>query len=203
MISPAGCPSDGGAEHGLATLTVRQLAARVGMSAPSLHTHFDSKHAIYDAMYAQAWQEVERAQSAMALPAEPRAALRAVARAFFDFSTADLPRHQLMDTRIIPDFTPTPEAYAPVVRVRAGLHRLFATAFGVARPEDVDLFTAMVGGLIDAQWANDPGGHRYGRLLDPVRPAADARGGRLGPSPGRGSVLTGAGPRPATRHTSA
>lgn len=153
-------------EHGLATLTLRQLAARIGMSAPSLYTHFAAKHAIYDAMFADAWREFERIQSAMVLPAEPRAALRAMARTFFDFSTADLPRHQLMDSRIIPDFTPSPEAYAPAVRVMKNLHQLFATIFGTARDEDVDLYSALVGGLIDAQWANDPGGQRYGRLLD-------------------------------------
>lgn len=153
-------------EHGLATLTLRQLAARVGMSAPSLYTHFAAKHAIYDAMFADAWRQVETIQQALALPTEPRAALRTVARTFYDFSTADLPRHQLMDSRIIPDFTPTPEAYAPAVRVMANLHQLFATIFGTARDEDVDLYSALVGGLIDAQWANDPGGQRYGRLLD-------------------------------------
>lgn len=153
-------------EHGLATLTLRRLAARVGMSAPSLYTHFASKNAIFDAMYADAWREVEQIQRGLVLPTEPRAALRAVARAFFDFSTEDLPRHQLMDSRIIPDFTPTPEAYAPAVRVMTALHELFATIFGTARDEDVDLYAALVGGLIDAQWSNDPGGQRYGRLLD-------------------------------------
>ena len=59
-------------EHGLATLTLRQLAARIGMSAPSLYTHFAAKHAIYDAMFADAWRDVERIRSAMVLPAEPR-----------------------------------------------------------------------------------------------------------------------------------
>src|SRR4051812_3101949 len=44
-------------EHGLAALALRDLAARVGMRAPSLYQYFDSKHAIYDAMFAQGWQE--------------------------------------------------------------------------------------------------------------------------------------------------
>jgi len=57
-------------------------------------------------------------------------------------------------------------ANAPAVRVMKNLHQLFATIFGTARDEDVDLYSALVGGLIDAQWANDPGGQRYGRLLD-------------------------------------
>ena len=37
---------------------------------------------------------------------------------------------------------------------------------GVHRPEDVDLFVAIVDGLVDAQLANDPGGERWSRLLD-------------------------------------
>ena len=40
-------------EHGLAALSLRDLAARVGMRAPSLYQYFASKHAIYDAMFEQ------------------------------------------------------------------------------------------------------------------------------------------------------
>ena len=31
------------------------------MRAPSLYTHFESKHAIYDAMFGQAWSDYEQA----------------------------------------------------------------------------------------------------------------------------------------------
>ena len=41
-------------EHGLGALTLRDVAARVGMRAPSLYWHFDSKTALYDAMFGQA-----------------------------------------------------------------------------------------------------------------------------------------------------
>ena len=44
-------------EQGLAQLTLREVAERVGMRAPSLYTHFASKHAIYDAMFADAWTQ--------------------------------------------------------------------------------------------------------------------------------------------------
>ena len=37
---------------------------------------------------------------------------------------------------------------------------------GVQRQEDIDLFVAMVGGMVDAQLANDPGGDRWAALLD-------------------------------------
>lgn len=39
--------------RGLAGLSMRDLARRVGMQAPSLYSYFGSKDAIYDAMYAQ------------------------------------------------------------------------------------------------------------------------------------------------------
>src|SRR3954465_2849550 len=42
-------------EHGLAEAALRDLVARVGMRAPSLCQFFGSKHAIYDAMFAQGW----------------------------------------------------------------------------------------------------------------------------------------------------
>ena len=40
--------------------------------------------------------------------------------------------------------------------------------FGITNEEDVDLATAIIGGLVDQQLANDPGGDRWGRLVDRV-----------------------------------
>jgi AcrR family transcriptional regulator len=154
-------------EHGLAQLTLREVADRVGMRAPSLYTHFASKHAIYDAMFADAWtQYLEVATSVGAVDTgSARAVLRESARTFFTFAVADLARHQLMNQRTIPGFEPSPEAYAPAVAALDGFRSLLAD-LGVRREEDVDLCTAMIGGLVDAQLANDPGGDRWGRLVD-------------------------------------
>ena len=102
-------------EQGLAALTLREVAARVGIRAPSLYSHFASKHAIYDAMFGESWTGVPRAGPDGELPESPRAALRVMARTYFDFATADLARHQLMDVRTIPGFTPSAESYAPAV----------------------------------------------------------------------------------------
>lgn len=44
-------------ESSIATLTLREVADRVGMQPPSLYTHFASKHAVFDAMFEQAWTE--------------------------------------------------------------------------------------------------------------------------------------------------
>jgi AcrR family transcriptional regulator len=154
-------------EHGLAALTLREVAARVGMRAPSLYSHFASKHAIFDAMFGQAWAEYDRlAEGAMAqLPDEPRGVLRAIARRYLDFAAADLPRHQLMDQRTIPGFTPSAASYAHPLRVHDRLRAVMAS-IGITADEDLDLFVALIGGLADSQWSNDPGGDRYTRLLD-------------------------------------
>jgi AcrR family transcriptional regulator len=154
-------------EEGLAGVTVREVADRVGMRAPSLYTHFESKHAIYDVMFAQAWTdclEVVEAARRRA-PRDTRAALRLAARTFFDFAVSDLPRHQLMNLRTVPGFEPSPASYAPSVATMEVLRDLFAQ-HGVTDQADIDLYVALVGGLVDSQHANDPGGDRWSRLLD-------------------------------------
>ncbi|MEO5710084.1 MAG: TetR/AcrR family transcriptional regulator [Nocardioidaceae bacterium] len=154
-------------DQGLAQLTLREVADRVGMRAPSLYSHYASKNAIYDAMFGQAWSEFLESSLAADTPRprNARAALRRYARMFFDFAVADLARHQLMNQRTVPGFVPSQESYAPAIAVIALLRDRVAS-YGITRDQDVDLFTAIVGGLVDAQLANDPGGDRYGRLLD-------------------------------------
>ena len=154
-------------EVGLAQITLRGVADRVGMRAPSLYTHFDSKNAIYDAMFGQAWTEclAHFASLKDQAPADAREALRFTARTFFDFAVRDLARHQLMNLRTIPGFDPSEENYAPAVATLDLAQELFLR-HGITATEDLDLFTALIGGLIDAQHANDPGGDRWTRLLD-------------------------------------
>jgi len=152
---------------GLAELTLRDVAVAIGMQAPSLYSYFPSKLAIYDAMFGQAWVQYSEvfADAELALPRSARAAIKKVAHLFFDFAIASPARYQLMNERIIPGFVPSPASYAPAVdvleRMRSHLHR-----FGVTDPGDIDLLLALVGGLINAQQANDPGGDRWARLLD-------------------------------------
>ncbi|MEV0298764.1 TetR/AcrR family transcriptional regulator [Nocardia sp. NPDC050710] len=154
-------------EYGLAQLTLRQVAHRVGMRAPSLYTHFASKHAIYDAMFGQAWQQCDAlaADATARLPHQPRAMVKAISRTFFDFSVADLARHQLMNQRTVPGFTPSEESYAPSRRVVARTVDTLA-GIGVTDRGDIEIWFAVVAGLIDQQFANDPGGDSRRRLLD-------------------------------------
>jgi AcrR family transcriptional regulator len=154
-------------ERGLAQVTLRDVAQLVGMRAPSLYTHFESKNAIYDAMFADAWTECLAVMSTAAAspPRSPRAAMRRYARTFFDFAVGDLARHQLMNQRTIVGFEPSAESYAPAVATLEVL-RTGLAAHHITRQDDIDLYVALVGGLVDAQLANDPGGDRWSRLLD-------------------------------------
>src|SRR6478735_7492009 len=102
-------------EHGLAALALRDLAARVGMRAPSLYQYFDSKHAIYDAMFAQGWQQALDEITVDTGTTDPRETLQIAARRMFAFSTSDAARYQLLFQRTIPGFEPSPESYAPAV----------------------------------------------------------------------------------------
>jgi|SRR5215212_4683488 len=153
-------------EQGLTGFTLRDVAQRVGMRAPSLYSHFDSKYAIYDAMYGEAWTqfaEVKAVEEAR-LTADMRETAHRIARTFFDFAVADPPRYQLMNQRVIRGFEPSAESYAPAVRVlEAGL--VIAADRGVTDQDDFMILLALIGGLIDQQLANDPGGDRFSRLL--------------------------------------
>jgi len=156
-------------ERGLPGVTVRDVAERIGMRAPSLYTHFSSKMAIIDAMFGQAWidyLEVIRVVD-QDLPAHPRAALATVARTFFDFAAEDLVRYQLMNQRTLPGFTPSAESYAPAVEVLARLDDTLR-GLGITDGETRDIFTSTLGGLVDQQLANDPTGNRWRRLIDRV-----------------------------------
>ena len=153
-------------ESGLNSVTLREIAARIGMRPPSLYSHFPSKNAIYDAMFAQAWDEFRAVleQAVVAFPADPRARLLAGACTYFDFAVSDLERHQLMDMPMLPDFTPSEEAYRSSLACY-DLMRSALNAIGINRQADLDLYTALLGGLVNQQLANDPKGDRWRALL--------------------------------------
>lgn len=151
---------------GLTGVTLRGVADRVGMRAPSLYSHFDSKHAIYDAMFGEAWSAYEqvKAEEEAQLTDDMRFCAHLIAHTFFDFAVSDPARYQLMNQRVIPGFEPSAESYAPAVRVLEGALAIGAER-GLSDPDDLMLLLAIIGGLIDQQLANDPGGERFSRML--------------------------------------
>jgi AcrR family transcriptional regulator len=151
--------------EGLAALNLRDLAAHVGMQAPSLYSYFDSKHAIYDAMFAQGAQEFLERERAVEETDDILRDMQAGARMFVEFCTEDPVRYQLMFQRYIPGFEPSPESYAISVEGLQVVRDRLARA-GLTDPRDLDLFTAVTAGLVNQQISNEPGGDRWVRLVD-------------------------------------
>jgi AcrR family transcriptional regulator len=152
-------------EQGLTAISLRDLAARVGMRAPSLYQYFDSKHAIYDAMFEQGARQSLEAMTQPIASTDAREVLQISARRLVEFFTTDPARASLLFQRTIPGFEPSPQAYAPAVEMRdAALQRL--RDFGITDPDAIDMWTALVSGLGNQQIANDPGGTRWIRLID-------------------------------------
>jgi AcrR family transcriptional regulator len=156
-------------EHGLASLSMRDLGDRVGMKAQSLYSYFASKHDIYDAMFREG--QIAFATVMTITPADlggdesVTATLRLVGRRLFDFCTSDPARYQLMFQRILPDFVPSPDTYQLAVEsLDRSRERMRAAGFDPDR--DLDMWTGLMTGLVDQQISNDPGGTRWERLID-------------------------------------
>jgi len=156
------------ADEGLAAISLRDLARRVGMQAPSLYSYFDSKHAIYDAMFAQGAQEFLDRQHALEITGDvddPLREVKAGMHGYVDFCVENPVRYQLMFQRTIPGFEPSPESYAISIAALEETRRRLAR-IGFDDPEVLDLLTAIGSGLTSQQLSNDPGGDRWTRLVD-------------------------------------
>ena len=152
-------------EHGIAGVSLHALARDVGMRQPSLYEYFDSKHALYDAMFADGNRQLLRRLESLTLPRDPRAALKKFMAAFVTFGLEDPARYELLFERHVPGFTPSPESYALAEEALGRAGKAMHEA-GVTRQGDIDCIVAIVAGLMAAQLSNDPGGNRWTRHLN-------------------------------------
>jgi AcrR family transcriptional regulator len=155
------------AEQGLAALSLRDLAARVDLRQPSLYSYFESKHALYDAMFAQGYEQLLAAMAQVKLPADPRKAIKEGARAFVVLAMERPARTQLLMPRTIPGFEPSEASYALATDfLEQGRERLAGA--GITKAKHLDLYTALLSGIVSQQLANEPGGTRWTKLVDEV-----------------------------------
>ena len=152
-------------EEGFGGLTLRALARRVGMRQPSLYEYFESKNALFDAMFADGNRQLLERLDSVPLPKEPRRALKVFMRTFLDHSFEDDARAELLFLRPIRGFEPSPDAYAYAEELMTRAVALLRAA-GLHDPGDVDCFIGMVAGLATAQASNEPGGDRWTRHLE-------------------------------------
>jgi AcrR family transcriptional regulator len=151
-------------EHGIAGVSLHALAREVGMRQPSLYAYFDSKLALYDAMFADGNRQLLRRLELVKLPSEPRAALRKFLAQFVAFGLEDPARYELLFERHVPEFVPSPTSYVLAEEVLGRAYKLMNEA-GVTKQGDIDCIVAIVAGLMEAQLSNEPGGNRWIRHL--------------------------------------
>lgn len=152
-------------EHGVAGVSLHALAREVGMRQPSLYAYFESKSALYDAMFADGNRQLLEWLGAVKLPGDSRTALKRFMAAFVAFAIEDPARYELLFERHLPGFVPSPESYTLAEEVLGRAYEVISEA-GVTEQGDVDCIVAMVAGLMQAQLSNDPVGNRWTRHLN-------------------------------------
>jgi AcrR family transcriptional regulator len=154
-------------EGGLGALSLRMLARRAGITTPTVYAYFESKNAILDAMFGEAAESFAQLTAQPLGDGPPKEQLVTQAQRFATFCTSDVARYQLLFQRVIPGFSPSPESYAPAVRALDSVRHVLERV-GLRDPRHLDLWTALIAGLVDQQISNDPGGDRWIRLIDDV-----------------------------------
>jgi AcrR family transcriptional regulator len=156
------------ADHGVAGLSLSEVARRMGMAQPSLYKYFPSLLAVYDELFTRgaiAVLDVVRgggsgaaSGSAPGLPALAGAVEGLVRWGFEQPVIA-----QLLYWRTVPGFTPSPAAYAPAVTMVEEIGGLLQAAVdcghlnpGAASDEGVAVLSILVAGITTQQFANEP-----------------------------------------------
>ncbi len=154
------------AEQGVAGLSLGEVARRVGIRPPSMYVYFNSKNAVYDAVFARGWRDVMQKMEPLGEPDETTdlpAYLLDFAELFVRWALQHPVYAQLMGWRPVPGYEPSPAAYEPaVVAFQRGLDVMARLqSLGLFRPDvTVDelmrVWTVLTGGVITQQLANAP-----------------------------------------------
>jgi AcrR family transcriptional regulator len=155
------------AEEGAGGLSLGEVARRIGVRTPSLYVYFDSKHAVYDAVFQRGWSRalevVATHEQRMRQTDDPAGEMLAGACDFARWALAHPVYAQLMFWRPVPGFEPSAQAYAPAAEVLDKTTSALAVLrdAGVLRddvePADVvHAWTALVSGVISQQLSNAP-----------------------------------------------
>jgi len=154
-------------EQGVAGLSIGEVARRMGIRPPSLYVYFDSKNALYDALFERGANLVVERMQAFGDELDPTLSLEesllASANAFIKWAVEHPEYTQLLFWRPVPGFTPSERAYAPAIRlVELSRERLGALQSRGLIRDDVSLddlqrqWTIVTSGVISQQLANAP-----------------------------------------------
>ncbi len=164
-------------EQGVAALSLREVARRVQMQAPSLYAYFPSKMALYDALFLMAIQRFTVARDQADAGREDFwDRVHTILENFMRFAQENPELYQLAFERPVPGFVPSEESMAESLRTVARIERIFDEAIsqgkiapGMPASQARDLFFAVTKGLTSQHMANEPhlpvDSGRWGRLI--------------------------------------
>lgn len=162
---------------GAASLSFNAIARQLGIKPPSLYTYFDSKHAIYDALFHRGWTLfMQQADVEMGRAGSLRDKLMRIFETYLRFAQENPDFYQIMFQRPVPDFVPSEESlelsFSSLDRFTEYLQTLLESEGidpGMPYHEARDIVLALVHGLTELHLANNPelpvGEGRYGGLI--------------------------------------
>lgn len=158
-------------EHGVGGLSLGEVARRMDMRTPSLYVYFDSKNAVYDAVFARGWRSVYETTGAQHLdvegtvrkPAQLEPYLLSVSCTFVRWTIEHPAYAQLMMWRPVPGWEPSAAAFATAVDALDAARSMFdrLRELGLLRTdvpldEIVQTWTVLTTGVMTRQLANAP-----------------------------------------------
>jgi AcrR family transcriptional regulator len=183
-------------EQGVAALSLREVARRVQMQAPSLYAYFPSKMALYDALFLMAVRlRVEYRDRADTGRDDFWDRLSARFESYMRFAQENPELYQLAFERPVPGFVPSAESLEEAFRAPAQFEQFLADA--VASGQIVldmpvvharDLIIGMIQGLTAGHMANEPdlpiGSGRFGSQIPAAVALFRAKWDPRGANPG-------------------
>jgi AcrR family transcriptional regulator len=179
-------------EEGAGALTLHGLARRVGMKTPSLYTYFESKDALFDALFREGMQTYRARQDALEEREGARLeSIEAVVRDYLDFANEAPELYAMCFERPVPGFVPSEKSMGEAYGLLEDSNRRVQALMdqGVIRDdlsvEQVrDIILVVMQGLTSLRHANEPGAapgegrfgplvpHLVSMLLATLRPGA-------------------------------
>lgn len=149
-------------KDGVGALSFSAIARELGIKPPSLYTYFDSKYAIYDALFRRGFLLFrEMMQDVEGETFEEK--LICALRTYMTFAHENPDLFQIMFQRPIPDFEPSEESMAVSLATlqesQAVIDEMFEAESiepGIPANQAHDLIIAMMHGLTALKMANHP-----------------------------------------------
>jgi len=154
-------------EEGVNGLSLAEVARRLGVQPPSLYKYFPSLLAVYDALFERGMREHLEVMRAAMADAEPGLeALTLGLEASGRWCLENRAVAQMLFWRPVPNFQPSPEAFAASVEMVEMQRVALADAVAAgqlgpsANDEDaVFILAVLIGGVFTMASANEPGLH--------------------------------------------